>query len=88
MCSWLGLTAAIFSSPASLDAKSVLWALISVVAIIGYASLVVRRCHDVGRSGWWGAVALIPYVNDFADVALLLAPGDAGPNAYGPSPSS
>lgn len=40
-------------------------------------SLCVRRYHDVGFSGWW---LLVPGAN----IALLVAPGKAGDNKYGP----
>ncbi len=39
----------------------------------------VRRCHDVGRSGWW---QLIP----FYGFVLLFKGGDVGPNKYGADP--
>lgn len=45
----------------------------------------VRRLHDVGRSGWWMLISLIP----LAGLVLLywmIIEGDKGDNAYGPHP--
>ena len=38
-----------------------------------------KRCHDIGRSGWW---QIIP----FFSLWLMLAVGDSGTNEYGDSP--
>ena len=47
----------------------------------------VRRLHDVGRSGWWFLISLIP----LAGLLLLywmIIEGDKGDNAFGPHPLS
>jgi len=44
-----------------------------------------KRFHDLGRSGWWYLVTLIPFVGSLLLLIWLgLLPGDKGPNAYGP----
>ncbi len=47
--------------------------------------LVVRRLHDLNKSGWMGLLLFIPVVQFFFMIYLLLASGTAGPNQYGPS---
>ncbi|KJY39023.1 MULTISPECIES: DUF805 domain-containing protein [Streptomyces] len=46
----------------------------------------VRRLHDTGKSGWWYLVSLIPFIGFIWMIILMATEGDAGPNAYGPSP--
>ena len=58
-------------------------ALAAVVYGLGVASFGVRRLHDLGRSGLWMLLALVPLVNLALGAALLVAPGTAGENAHG-----
>ena len=48
--------------------------------------LTLRRWHDLGKSGWFTLLSLIPVVNFFVEIYLWAAPGTAGPNAYGEDP--
>lgn len=46
-----------------------------------------RRMHDVGHSGWWSLVALVPVANFIFGLYALFAPGQEQDNDYGPSPA-
>ena len=48
----------------------------------------VRRLHDVGKSGWWIFIGLIPIIGGIWLLVLLCTNGDASDNAYGPSPKA
>jgi len=48
----------------------------------------VRRLHDVGKSGFWIFIALIPIVGAIWLLVLLCTAGDSGSNKYGPSPKA
>lgn len=43
-----------------------------------------RRLNDLDRSGWWGLLLLVPFVNFFMSLYLLFAAGSEGANRYGP----
>lgn len=43
-----------------------------------------RRLHDIGRSGWWTLLMLLPMLNLLVFLVLAVFPGDTGPNKYGP----
>jgi len=48
-------------------------------------SLVVRRLHDIGASGWWILIFPIPFGLVLFFI-LLFKKGTPGPNKYGPPP--
>ncbi len=46
----------------------------------------VRRLHDVGKSGWFQLIAIIPIVGGIWLLVLYLRDGTAGDNQYGANP--
>jgi len=48
----------------------------------------VRRLHDVGKSGWWFFIGLIPLIGAIWLLILLCTDSDASQNSYGPSPKA
>lgn len=58
-----------------------------VATVIPATSVVVRRLHDTGRSGWWYFLAVIPYVGLIALLIFLALDGQPGDNQYGPNPN-
>jgi len=45
-----------------------------------------RRLHDIGLSGWWLLLQLLPVVNMLLYAGLILYPGNKGANGYGAPP--
>ncbi|WP_407305038.1 DUF805 domain-containing protein [Acinetobacter sp.] len=45
--------------------------------------ITIRRLHDLNRSGWLILLFLVPLLNIFMGLYLLLASGTKGPNDYG-----
>lgn len=67
-----------------------LFSLIPIVNIIaGLAFFIpslaaaVRRLHDIGKSGWWYLIALIPIVGAIWLIVLLCQPSQPEANEYG-----
>lgn len=46
----------------------------------------VRRLHDVGKSGWFMLIAIVPIVGAIWLLVLACTEGDTGVNNYGPNP--
>jgi uncharacterized membrane protein YhaH (DUF805 family) len=45
--------------------------------------LSIRRVHDIGHSGWWSLLSLVPLINYVLIGYLLLKKGSADTNRYG-----
>ena len=61
--------------------------LIYVLAvIIPGCSVAVRRLHDVGKSGWFLLISLIPLIGVIWLIILMCTEGNKTENTYGPSP--
>lgn len=57
----------------------------AVVTFIPGLAVGVRRLHDIGKSGWFMLLALVPLVNIWL-IVLLATDGQRGDNEYGPDP--
>ena len=49
-------------------------------------AVAVRRLHDIGKSGWWYLVILIPLVGVIWLIVLLATDGEKGENKWGTNP--
>jgi uncharacterized membrane protein YhaH (DUF805 family) len=64
-----------------------------LVAVLGLGLLVpnvavsIRRFHDIGKSGWWCLIFLIPIVNIVAWIYFFIKVSE-GPNQYGEGPQA
>jgi uncharacterized membrane protein YhaH (DUF805 family) len=60
----------------------------AILVLIPSIAVGIRRLHDVGKSGWFVFVALIPLVGAIWLLVVLCKDGDQGTNAYGPDPKN
>jgi uncharacterized membrane protein YhaH (DUF805 family) len=58
----------------------------SLAVLLPSLAVGARRLHDVGRSGWWLLLGLIPIVGIIILIVWWAQEGDAAPNEYGPNP--
>lgn len=56
--------------------------------IIPSLAVLVRRLHDVGKSGWMIFISLIPIVGGIWLLVLTLLDSKPGDNKYGPNPKN
>jgi len=57
-----------------------------IASAVAFMTLSIRRCHDLGKSGWMALVQFVPLVGAFYQIYLMVAKGTPGPNAYGEDP--
>jgi len=64
----------------------ILYSIYALGLILPSLAVFVRRMHDIGRSGWWFFLGLIPVVGGIILLVWLATAGQQGPNSYGPDP--
>lgn len=58
----------------------------ALAVLLPSLAVAVRRLHDIGKSGWWLLIGLIPVIGDI--ILFVFACLDSQPfeNQYGPNP--
>ena len=71
---------------------TLLVAVMSIAAILVHVvpslAVTVRRLHDVGQSGWFLLLALVPYIGNLIIFVFSVIEGNKGTNKYGPDPKA
>ena len=65
---------------------SVIFMLFALAVLIPSLAVVIRRLHDIGKSGWWILISLIPLIGEIWLIILLATDSQPGENQYGPNP--
>lgn len=60
----------------------------SLAVLVPSIAVAVRRLHDIGKSGWFLFVVLIPIAGAIWLLVMLCKEGDTGPNEYGADPKN
>lgn len=58
----------------------------SLAIFLPSLGLAVRRLHDIGRTGWWVLLSLIPLIGSIILIYWACLIGESGDNEYGPNP--
>lgn len=57
-----------------------------LAALLPSLAVTVRRLHDLGQSGLWCLVLLIPFIGALALLIAMAIDGQAKDNQFGPNP--
>lgn len=60
----------------------------NLMVVIPSLALGVRRLHDVGKSGWWIWIVLIPLVGFIFLIYFITRDSQIESNIYGPNPKN
>ncbi len=84
----LGAVGALLGGGGEGGLGDVLQGLYGLGVLVPGIAVTVRRLHDIGKSGWWGLVALIPLIGSL--ILIYFAVKDSQPenNEYGPNPKA
>ena len=82
----LGVLATVVGVALMINVSEEVGMAVYTLLILGQFPLDIRRCHDMGKSGWWTLLLFVPFVNLIWALVLLFKKGTEGENAYGPDP--
>ena len=57
--------------------------LVGLILFLPALGVLVRRFHDIGKSGWFVLLALIPLIGTILVVVFCCRKGEAAPNRFG-----
>ena len=60
--------------------------LFALAMLIPSLAIAVRRLHDIGKSGWWYLIGLIPIIGALVLLYFFVLDSQPGSNQYGPNP--
>jgi uncharacterized membrane protein YhaH (DUF805 family) len=60
----------------------ILTGLVGLALLLPSLAVTVRRLHDIGRSGWWIFIAIIPVIGALVLLYWYVQPSQTGPNRF------
>lgn len=80
------LAASIFSVASDGSEISIAYLIICLLFVLPELSVSVRRLHDIGKSGWFFLISMIPVVGSIIFFIMCLMDSEPRTNKYGPDP--
>ena len=65
------------------DKNMVIYTIYMLAVIVPTIAVEVRRLHDIGKSGWWWFIALVPAIGGIWLIVLLATGSQQADNKYG-----
>ena len=66
--------------------SGLLYPICVLLLLIPSLAVLIRRLHDVDRSGWWCLILFVPLVGAILVLVWACTRGTPGPNRFGPDP--
>ena len=58
----------------------------ALAVLVPGLAVTIRRLHDIGKSGWWVLIALVPIIGPIWLLVLCVLDGQPGANPWGMNP--
>ena len=68
------------------EGEGVLSLLLWLLLLVPGVAVIVRRLHDIYRSGWWSLILVIPLIGPIVILVFMCLDGTSGNNRFGPDP--
>ena len=62
--------------------------LYSLAVLLPALGVTIRRLHDIGKSGWWLLIILIPIIGAIVLLVFMVIDSQLEENQYGPNPKA
>lgn len=69
-----------------IDTGGLLAGIFSLASFLPAISITTRRLHDIGKSGWWQLIVLIPLIGLIVLIVFMVKEGVVGDNQFGNDP--
>jgi uncharacterized membrane protein YhaH (DUF805 family) len=73
-------------TPEEATQGGILSGIFALALLIPQIGLGVRRLHDIGKSGWWYFIILVPVIGILVLLFFFVTDSQAGENEYGSNP--
>lgn len=60
--------------------------LFALALLLPSIAVVIRRLHDIDRTGWWILLGFVPIVGTIVLIVFFVQRGTTGANRFGPDP--
>ena len=82
----VGLIAGFLAGLTNVAELAYLGAIYNLAVLIPSFAVFFRRLHDIGKSGWWWLIVLVPFVGWIVLLVFCCLDSQPGENQYGPNP--
>lgn len=82
----VGFIGGFLSGATDVAAFAFLGTLYNLAVLLPSVAVFFRRLHDIGKSGWWWLIGLVPFVGWIVLLVFCCLDSQPGENQYGPNP--
>jgi uncharacterized membrane protein YhaH (DUF805 family) len=82
----IAIGGAVLAGVTNIRAFATLGEIYNLAVLLPGLGVLFRRLHDIGKSGWWWLIGLVPVVGGIVLIVFCCTDSQPGENQYGPNP--